>query len=79
VAEEKEEITFVDELYIVVDGAEVRAEASSCPAAGEKDQDYVVISGGESCTFRFRLPDSFAGRRRVNVSVVVSGFYVPLK
>jgi hypothetical protein len=79
VAEEKEEVTFIDELYIIVDGVQVRAEASSCSAAREKDQDYAVINGGESCTFRFRLPDSFAGRRRGDVSVVVSGFYVPLK
>jgi hypothetical protein len=81
VAEEKEEITFIDELYIMADGIEVHAEASSCSATrvAERDQDYVTLTSGESCEFRFTLPDSFTGRQQTAVSVVVSGFYVPLQ
>jgi hypothetical protein len=80
VAEEKEEISFIDDLYIIVDGIEVRAEANSWAAAkvAEKDQDYLVITGGESFEFRFTLPGSFADRPQTTASVVVSGFYVPL-
>ena len=80
VAEEKEEISFIDDLYVIVDGIEVRAEANSCAAAkvAENDQDYLVITRGESFEFRFILPGPFAGRQRATVSVVASGFYVPL-
>jgi hypothetical protein len=78
VAEEKEEISFIDALYIVVDGIKVHAEAAPY-AVAEKDRDYLIIHGGESCEFRFKLPDSLAGRKRVPVTVVVSGFYAPLE
>jgi hypothetical protein len=81
VAEEKAEVTFIDALYIVVDGMAVRAEADPRVAAkvAEKDQDYWIISSGESCTFRFRLPDSLAGRKQATVTIVVSGYYEPQK
>ncbi len=80
VAEEKNELTFIDELYVIIDGIEVRAEADSAAARiAEKDQDYLLLAGGESREFRFRVPASLAGMQRVAVSVVVSGFYVPLE
>lgn len=81
VAEEKEETSFIDELYIMADGVKVRAEANPHVATrvAEKDQDYLIITSGESYEFRFKLPGSFAGRKRATVWVVVSGFYVPLK
>jgi hypothetical protein len=80
VAEEKDEISFIDELYVVVDGIELRAESDACPAAkvAAKDQDYLTITAGESCEFRFRLPDSLSAQERAPVSVVVSGYYAPL-
>ena len=81
VAEEKDEITYIDELYILVDGIDVRADRAS-PAAAQvayKDDDYLVIAKGESRTFRFSLPNPFAGDARAAVSVVVSGFYEPLE
>jgi hypothetical protein len=80
IAEEREEVSFIDNLYIIVDGIKVRAEASSYVAAkvADKDQEYLVIAGGEFFEFRFTLPDSFAGRQRTTASVVTSGFYVPL-
>ncbi len=79
VAEEKAEVTFIDALYIVADGVQVRAEADSRLAArvAEKDQDYLILSSGESCAFRFRLPDSFAGKKQTTVAIVVSGYYEP--
>jgi hypothetical protein len=80
VAEEKNEITFINELYVIVEDIAVHAEATSGVGAmvATRDEDYLVIAGGESHEFRFRLPDSFIGRERAAVSVVVSGFYVPL-
>jgi hypothetical protein len=80
VAEEKDEISFIDELTIVVDGLALRAESDDCPAArvAARDGDYLTIAAGESCTFHLGLPDSVSGQERVNVSVVVSGYYVPL-
>ena len=81
VAEEKDEVTFIDELYVIVEGIEVRAEAITRAAGrvAERDQDYLIIPSGESYVFRFRLPDALTGRDRAAVSVVVSGFYVPLE
>jgi hypothetical protein len=78
IAEEKDEITFLDQVYIIVEGIEVRAQANPDIAArvAEKDQDYMSLTVGESREFRFRLPDSFAARQRVAVSVVAAGFYV---
>lgn len=80
IAEEKNEITFIDEFYVTVGGIEVYAEATASVAAkiDEKDQRYLVLADGDWLELRFRLPDTLADRERVNVSVVVSGFYVPL-
>jgi hypothetical protein len=79
IAEEKAEVTFIDALYIVVDGVEVRAEADHHLAAkvAEMDQDYLIIGSGDSFTFRFRLSDSLAGRKQATVAIVVSGYYEP--
>ncbi|MGC9395166.1 MAG: hypothetical protein ACP5J4_09940 [Anaerolineae bacterium] len=81
IAEEKDELTFIDEFYILVDGAKVQAETDSGAAASvvAKDGDYLTLAKGDSQEFRFRLPDTFIAKRRVAVSVVVSGFYVPLE
>lgn len=81
VAEEKEETTFIDAFSIIVDGVEVRAQADPLAAAkvAERDHDYLMISSGESFEFRFNLPDAFAGRKRAAVTIVVSGYYVPLE
>jgi hypothetical protein len=81
VAEEKREITFIDELYIIVDGIEVRVEANADGTArvAEKDAVYLVLTRGESCEFRFGVPDSLVGGSHATVSVVVTGFYVPME
>ena len=80
VVEEKDEITFIDELYLLVEGIEVRADPTSrvVTSVVERDHDYLVIAAGESHEFRFRLPDAFDGRTQATVSVVASGFYEPL-
>ncbi|MBN2390013.1 MAG: hypothetical protein JXR84_04785 [Anaerolineae bacterium] len=79
IAEEKDELTFIDKFYILVDGVKVQAEGDSGAAASvaAKDGDYLTLAEGESQEFHFRLPETFAVRQRVAVSVVVSGYYVP--
>ncbi|MBN1287575.1 MAG: hypothetical protein JXB47_19395 [Anaerolineae bacterium] len=76
VAEEKRELSFIDEFYIIADGVKVPLGAGAAQAAG-KDQNYLVIAGGESYEFSFDLPGSFAGKDRADVWVVVTGFYIP--
>ncbi len=77
IAEEKDEITFVDVLYLIIDGVPVYADAGPASAArlAHDDQDYLVIASGESYTFRFDLPGRAAGQSPVPVSVVVTGYY----
>ncbi|MCP4539364.1 MAG: hypothetical protein GY832_19685 [Chloroflexi bacterium] len=81
VVEEKDEITFIDELYVIVDGIEVRADADCHYTAqvAKRDHNYLTLTSGESVEFRFTLPDSFAGKQQSIVSIVVSGFYEPQK
>jgi hypothetical protein len=58
VAEEKDETTFIDELYLIAEGIEVRAEANPDIAArvAEKDQanclpsiPFIVLYSGCGC------------------------------
>jgi hypothetical protein len=79
VAEEREEIAYVDQLYLVVGGAKVAAESDPQVAAkvAERDQDYLIIASGESYEFRFRPPGAFGDL--ADVQVVATGFYVPLE
>jgi len=81
VSEEREEIAFLDQFYLVVDGVKVVAESDPQVAAkvAEKDQDYLIITSGESYEFRFRRRGSFVGEELADVLVVASGFYVPLE
>ncbi len=81
IAEEKRELTFIDEFYILVDGVKVQVEGDSGAAVSviAKDGDYLILAEGEFHEFRFRLPEMFTARRWGVVSVVVSGYYVPLE
>jgi len=81
IAEEREEIAFVDQLYLMIDGVQAFAEADPQAAAkvAERDRDYLVLTGGESYEFVFRVPALIAGIEFVDVSVVASGFYVALE
>lgn len=80
ITEEKHETTFIDEVYLVVEGVKVRAEAGPGITAqvATRDQNYLTIASGESCKFDFVLPGSFNNLVVVDVSLVVTGFYVPL-
>jgi hypothetical protein len=78
IAEEKDEITYLDALYLIVNGAVVRAEPASDASAriAETDQNYLIITRGESIEFRFQVPDA---RGQVPMTVVAAGYYLPLE
>jgi hypothetical protein len=80
IVEEKDEITFIDELSVRVGGVEIHAAGDSraVAKAAERDQDYLVIAPGGSYEFSFRLPGPFADSEQATVWVVASGFYAPL-
>ncbi len=77
IVEEREEISFIDELYIIVDGTVVHPEIKSQAAAKVmiRDQERLMIAD-QSYEFAFVLPKTFASQEQVEISVVVSGFYV---
>ena len=78
IAEEQAEITFLDELVLLVGGIAVRADAAP-PQLAERDQDYLILTNGEAYTFTFRLPDTLAGQEQVTASVIATGFYESVK
>jgi hypothetical protein len=78
VAEEKDEVTFIDALYLLIDGKAIHAEdnpgaASSVAAV---DGNYLVLHRDEAYELRFQAPASFA--EGDPVAVVVTGYYVPM-
>jgi hypothetical protein len=75
IAEEKEEITYLDSLALLIDGETIYAEAQ--PIVLTDDGDYLTLSQGESVELRFPVPASFADGD--GVSVVANGYYVPLE
>jgi hypothetical protein len=74
IAEEKQEITTIDELYLVVDGQRIPAQAAPDIAARvvAQDGDVLILTAGTSYEFRFAVPHAD------QVSLSVSGFYVPV-
>jgi hypothetical protein len=73
IAEEKSEITYIDELYLVVDGQRIPAQAAPDIAAkvAAADHDYLILTADTSYEFRFAVPHAD------RVSLGASGFYVP--
>jgi hypothetical protein len=74
IAEEKQEITTIDELYLVVDGQRIPAQAAPDIAAkvAAQDGDVLILTAGTSYEFRFAVPHAD------QVLLSVSGFYVPV-
>jgi hypothetical protein len=73
-AEEKDEVTYLDSLHLLVGGVAIAAESNSSVAAA--DGEYLTLRRGESVEFRFRAPASFADGDPV--SVAATGYYEPL-
>jgi hypothetical protein len=80
VAEEKDEIAYIDMLALLVDGAAVAAAGADQGAASQvsaADGEYLVLRQGETVDLHFRVPAFFTDGDPV--SVVVTGYYQPLK
>lgn len=76
-AEEKAEITFLDNLYLLVDGQKIGPEEAASLA--KTDGDYVILAEGEELILHFPLPEHLAAREMVEVTVVATGYYLPLE
>ena len=70
IAEEKAEITYLDALYLEVDGVAIYAEN---PQLAADDGGYVILHQGEFVDLRFLVPDNVGA-----VSIVANGYYAPL-
>ena len=75
VTEEKDEVTYIDSLYLLIDGATIPAQAEPAVAAriAADDGNYLVLRRGQSYEFRFAVPASW--HDRPPASVVVTGYY----
>jgi hypothetical protein len=66
IAEEKDEITYLDAFYLEVDGVAVVADN---PLLAADDDDYLILHQGESVDLQFVVPPGA-------ISVVAVGYYV---
>jgi len=79
IAEEKAEVTYIDQLYLLIDGVPVpAAEADSAVAAqvAAADGNYLTLHEGEARQFRFPVS---ASANHASVSVVAVGYYIPIE
>lgn len=77
IAEEKPETTFLDELYLEVDGVVVRPAACAgdvAPAYCRADGVPLVLRQGDELAVELRLP---AGAARRALRLMARGYYVP--
>jgi hypothetical protein len=77
IAEEKQEVTFLDELHLEVAGEVVRPQAcadADAPSYCRADGVPFVLRPGESLELEVPLPAGSAGKR---VVLVARGYYVP--
>jgi hypothetical protein len=79
VVEEKDEISYIDALYLEIDGVKISAQPESAAAAqiAEIDGDYLILHRGESREFRFVVPSASSGQQ--SVSVVATGYYTSVE
>lgn len=76
VAEEKDEHSYLDSVYLLVDGLPVYAEGTSDQLAAT-DQNYLVLAKGGMVDLHFPLPEGIADSETVHVQIVASGYYIP--
>jgi hypothetical protein len=72
VAEEKDEVTVIDALVLMVDGVPVPAQGEAAGQVAAADGDALILRQGEMAEFRFPVPPSFSGA----ASLAVTGYYV---
>ncbi len=75
ISEERAEITFIDEFYLLVDGVRVAAQGDPDAAArvAGRDGRTLILNRGEAVDFRFPV----GGAAAPDVAVVVTGYYAP--
>jgi hypothetical protein len=75
VTEEKDEVSYIDSLYLVIDGVAIAAQAESAVVAqiAAVDGDDLILHRGQSYEFRFPVPPSWHDQQPA--SVVVTGYY----
>lgn len=71
VAEEKDEITVIDALVLLVDGVPVPAQGESAAQVAAADGESLILHRGETAEFRFPVPPTFSGA----ASLAVTGYY----
>jgi hypothetical protein len=69
IAEEKDEITYLDMFYLDIDGTAVYADNDLLAA---DDGDYLILQPGEVVDLHFVIPST-----AITVSVVADGYYTP--
>lgn len=76
ISEERDEVTFIDAFYLVIDGGRVAAQGDPDAAArvAVPDGRTLVLNRGDSVDFRFPVVD---GVSPATVEVVVTGYYTP--
>jgi hypothetical protein len=75
IAEERDEVSFIDALYLKIDGATVRAEGDPVVTAqvAAADGNALILQRGDAVELRFRVPASYA--EGDPVQVIATGYY----
>jgi len=76
ISEERDEVTYIDEFYLMVDGVKVAAQGNpqAVGLVAGRDGRTLILNRGDSVDFRFSV---VAGESPSNVEVIVTGYYVP--
>jgi len=72
VAEEKDEVTYLDALILLVDGVPVPAQGEAAAQVAAADGESLILRQGDVAEFRFPVPPTFSG----TASLAVTGYYV---
>lgn len=75
IAEEKDEVSYIDSLSLLIDGVPIPAQAE--PVVAADDGHYLILHRDQSQEFRFPVPLFFNDGE--SVSIIVSGYYAPVK
>lgn len=77
IAEEKDEVTYLDALTLQIGDTVLAAESGAETTAllAGIDGQYLVLHEGESVELRFRAPEGFVDG--ANATVIATGYYIP--
>ncbi|MEM7028751.1 MAG: leucine-rich repeat domain-containing protein [Chloroflexota bacterium] len=79
--EEKEEISYLDELYILVADQRLRPQGDPeiVKQLAATDQKHLVLHKGDQHILYFEFPATMTSVTHIDVTIVASGYYVPLE